>query len=43
MFKRDFLRQLAHVLVVYPTAKVEPTGAGLALRRSKRAVPSASS
>jgi hypothetical protein len=28
--------QLTHVLVVYPTAKVEPTETGLALRRSKR-------
>lgn len=33
-FKRDFLRQLAAVRVVYPTVKVEPTAAGLVLRPS---------
>lgn len=34
MFKRQFLRQLAAVRVVYPTAKVEPTPSGLVLRPS---------
>jgi Plasmid encoded RepA protein len=33
-FKAQFLRQLAAVQVVYPTAKVEPTAAGLVLRPS---------
>lgn len=33
-FKRDFLRQLAAVRVVYPTVKVEPSPSGLVLRPS---------
>ena len=33
-FKAQFLKDLAHVLVVYPMAKVEPAKGGLMLRRS---------
>jgi hypothetical protein len=39
MFKRDFLRQLAAVRVVYPTANVEPSPSGLVLRPSPPHVP----
>ena len=38
-FKRDFLRQLAAVQVVYPQAKIEPTAGGLMLRPSPPHVP----
>jgi len=33
-FKAQFLKDLAHVLVIYPMAKVEPVKGGLLLRRS---------
>jgi len=38
-FKRDFLKELAHVVAVYPTANVEATPDGLVLRGSKPAIP----
>lgn len=38
-FKRDFLRQLAAVRMVYSEAKVEPTDSGLVLRPSPSHVP----
>lgn len=34
MFKRQFLKDLNHVLTVYPAARVEPGPRGLVLRRS---------
>lgn len=39
MFKRQFLKDLAHVMAVYPAAKVDATPKGLVLRRSPPPVP----
>jgi hypothetical protein len=38
-FKAQFLKELAHVLAVYPTARVEPGPKGLVLRHSPSPVP----
>jgi hypothetical protein len=39
MFKRQFVRELAHVLAVYPAARVDPGLKGLVLRHSPSPVP----
>ena len=38
-FKRAFLRELKHVLVVYPEAKVSDSGSGLVMHPSPPHVP----